>query len=251
MITSENPSVRVGLIGAKAWSEAVAKVHGSLPSDAEEMMALEWEAAGIVDPDRQPDTDWMRALEVTRKAAIGAEVVSVYEAMVFSGTLLVDGDDVVCVTARAAFEEEGERQVTAVHPMLEVAIAPRKLVWLLLRRVLPPLDELRAEPRETQPGDIEPLTLDGVEIPESIQADPEKFSAHLVHLPGLPAALYDALEPTAEVYAYVLASKDGDVRHTSQAWALGDRGLYRIDSDTAQVAKVPAGDLAHRLVAEL
>ena len=251
MIEAENPRVRVGMIGAKAWSAAVQQIRGEVPA-TDEMLALEWEAAGIVSPAGVLDPDWSRAIAVTQSATRGAEVVSTFQKMAFTATLLVDQGVVVCITARGATEGEGpEEKITAVHPMLEVAVAPAADAWLLLRRVLPPLDALRADPRPTEPGDIELLSLEGVEIPESMRASQEAFSRHFANLPTLPEAVADAVEPKASVFAYTLAAEGTEVRQSSQAWSLGERGLYRIDSDTAAIARVPAGDLAHRILVEL
>lgn len=252
MIEAENPLVKVGLIGAAAWSSAVQSIRGTIPT-GDEMMRLQWEAAGIVTPDGELDPEWARTISVTQGSLRGAEVVSVYEHMVFAATVLVGDGTVVCVTARGATEEvDGAEKITAVHPMLEVAMAPSAQAWLLLRRVLPPLDALRAEPRPTAPGEVELLTLDGVEIPETMKASQETFSTHFVNLPTLPTAVVDAVEdPVATVFAYMLGVDGGKVRQSSQAWSLGSRGLYRVDSDTAAVGKVPHGDLAHRILAEL
>lgn len=248
MITAEHPLVKVGLIGAAAWSSAVQHLRADAPPVDDEMTTLQWEAAGLVDADGAVDPEWARAIRVTQDAIVGAEVVSVYQEMAFAATLLRHEQTLVCVTARGAIEG---RKITAVHPMLEVAMAPSELGWELLRRVLPPLKELRADPRPTRPGDIELLTLDGVEIPESMRASQQSFATHLSDLPTLPTAMADALDPEASVFVYLLNAEGAHVRQSSQAWALGRLGLYRVDSDTAAIAKVPAGDLAHRILVEL
>lgn len=253
MITAENPAVKVGLLGAKAWSDAVTLIRDDVPRD-DEMRLLEWQAAGLVDDEGHLDGDWATALKVTQDALKGAEVVSVYDGVVFSATLFVDGSQgtVVCVTARGAYAGEGATQVIdAVHPMLEISSAPASEAWLLVRRVLPPLDQLRAHPREARPEEVTPVSLAGVELPDSMKASPEAFANHLLNLPTLPSAVVDALDPTASVFLFSLDGSGGSVSTSSQAWALGNRGLYRVDSRHATVAEVPVGDLGHQIVAVL
>lgn len=255
MIAAENPAVKVGMIRATAWSEAVQQLRGSVPT-GDEMLGLEWEAAGIVGPDGALDPDWARALRVTQDAQVGAEVVSVYRGIVFSATLFSLGADLVCVTARATFREDDLDGATAtvidtVHPMLEVALAPSADPWLLLRRVLPPLDALRADPRAPEASEVTPLELDGVEIPERLRADVETFASHMALLPTLPQAVADAVDPQASVFAFSLRADRGALETSSRAWSLGKRGLYRVEPETARAFQVPRGDLGHHLVEAL
>lgn len=242
MIAAENPAVRVGLIRAVAWSGAVEKLRGTVP--AEDDLRLEWEGAGLLTPEGELVADWARALRVTQDSLAGSQVVSVFDGVVFSATLFRLDDDLVCVTARATHDESG--QIDAVHPLLEVALGPAADPWLLLRRVLPPLDELRADPRETRPGEAAPLSLNGVEIPEQLRADPSR-GAEVAQLPTLPAAVADAVDPRATVFTYTLRGDGGRAQQSNRAWALGKKDLYRVEPDTAQVLQVPTGDIGHLL----
>lgn len=247
MIAAENPAVRVGLIRAVAWSGAVAQLRGTVPADDD--LRLEWEGAGLITPEGEIVTDWARALRVTQDSVNGAQVVSTFDGVAFSATLFRLDDDLVCVTARATQDETGS--IDAVHPLLEVALGPASDPWLLLRRVLPPLAELRADPRETGPGEAAPLSLNGVEIPEHLRSDPARGAAEVTQLPTLPAAVADAVDPRATVFAYTLRGDGGRAQQSNRAWALGKKDLYRVEPDTAQVLRVPAGDLGHLLSSAL
>lgn len=251
MIRAENPAVRVGLIRATAWGDAVEKIRGTVPVD-DELVRLEWEAAGIVDDSGALDRNWATALRVTQEAVAGAEVVSMHDGVAFSATLFVRDVDLVCVTARATYVEDDDGvHIDAVHPMLEVALAPAVDPWLLLRRVLPPVEALRAAPREPGVSEVARLSLDGVVIPPHLRADPTAFAQHLVLLPGLPGAVADAVDAVASVFAFVLRADRGEVISTSVAWAAGRQGLYRVEPATASVFSVPAGDVGHQLAAAL
>lgn len=238
------------MIRATAWSEAVQQLRGEVPA-GDDMLRLEWEAAGIISPDGALEPDWARALRVTQDAMIGTEVISVYAGIVFSATLFLMGEDLVCVTARATYRDDepgGELTIDAVHPLLEVALGPSADPWLLLRRVLPPLEELRADPREPDAASTRELALAGVEIPERMRADVETFASHMAQLPSLPTALADAVDPRASVFAFSLRADRGALETTSRAWSLGRRGLYRVDSETARTFEVAEGDIGWHLV---
>lgn len=243
MIAAENPAVRVGLVRAVAWTAAVDRLRDDVSPDDE--LHLDWEGAGLITPEGRVADDWARALRVTRDAVVGAEVVSVFDSVVFAATVLRLGEDLVCVTARATHDAEG--RIDAVHPMLEVALGPAAEPWLLLRRVLPPLAGLRAAPRAAQPGEVEPLSLRGVEIPERWRGTPGDFARGLATLPQLPRAVADAVDPAASVFCFALRADGAHPSTSDRAWALGQRGLYRVEADTARVLKVSAGDVGHLL----
>lgn len=248
MIVSEDPTLHVGMVGSIIWSDAVEQIKGGVvPTEDRDQLAF-WEAAGIL-ADGALDPLWGRAITVEQSADRGIEIISRYEDVIFAGTVLVDGDTAVCVTTRATVTAnvEGVEVVDAVHPMVEVAVAPSHRLWQLIRRVLPPLDELRHEPRPTREAEAKPITLDGVQIPDAMRATPENFAAHLLELPNLPGAILDATDPRASVFTYTLISNEDGTRTYSRTWALG-RKLYLIDADSASIWEVPAGDLGHALV---
>lgn len=253
MIQSEDPTLHIGIVGADVWGSAVEEiVDGEVPTDDPDKLAF-WEAPGIL-ADGKLDEMWGRAIRIAQTSVRGTEIISRYGDVVFAATVLVDraGEWATCATTRAAVgvNEEGVEVVEAVHPMLEIAIAPADRLWALIRRVLPPLDALRHEPRVTLESEAKRITLDGVEIPEEMKASPETFAQHLMQLPFLPPQFYDIADPEASVFTYTLDADSGKVRTSSRTWALG-RKLYLIDADTASIWEVPPGDVGSSLLQAL
>lgn len=250
MIQSEDPTLHVGLIEASVWADAVEDIRGGvIPRDDEDKLAF-WEAAGII-ADGHLDELWGRAIAVTQQSTRACELLSRKDDVVFSATVLVDAGWVVSCTNRATVANvDGVESVDKLHPMTEVAIAPVERAWQVLRRVLPPEDALRHEPRATSLAEATQITVDLASVPESMRATPETFAAHLYQLPSLPPEIIDLADPRATVFTYCLVADAQGVHTSNKTWVLG-KALYLIDADTASVWKVPAGDLAHTLVATL
>ncbi|SDL20489.1 hypothetical protein SAMN04488242_0740 [Tessaracoccus oleiagri] len=250
MIQADDPTLHVGMIGGTVWADAVDRIHaGVVPDDDADLRAL-WEAAGILTREGI-DPLWARAIEIAQTSTRGCEIVSRYGDVVFAATVLLanERDQATCVTSRAtvATDADGREVVGAVHPMVELAIAPADRLWRLIRRVLPPLDALRHEPRVTPESEAKRVTLDGVTIPESMTATPESFALHLLDLPNLPPKILDATEPQATVFTYTLVGDGDGVRTLSRTWALGKK-LYLIDAESASIWEVPPGDVGSALV---
>lgn len=250
MIQSEDPTLHVGLIEATVWADAVEEItDGNFPRDDEDKLAF-WEAAGIV-VNNQLDELWGRAIGVAQEAVRACELLSRKDDVVFSATVLVDAGWVVSCTSRGTVANvDGAEALDKIHPMLEVAIAPADRIWQVIRRVLPPEDALRHEPRATNVDEAKQITIDLSSIPESMRATPESFAAHLYEMPHLPPQVIDLTDPRATVFTYSLAADGSGVRTSNKTWVLG-KALYLIDSDTASMWEVPQGDLGHTLVASL
>lgn len=248
MIQAEDPTVHVGLIGNDVWAAALQQIHpGMTVEDLDEDLRVHWQAAGIV-TESGLDELWVRAIGLARDANRATKILSKYRAMVFDATVLVDDDWAVVTTQRATVEHaEGVERIDKVHPMTEVAIGPRGRLWPLIRRVLPPLEPLRAEPRATHVEEATRLQLDLSSLPEAARASQELLAAKLRQLPELPGAVLDALEAEAEVWAHTIVATHEGVRASTKVWALGQH-LTLFDPDTATAWQVPAGDLGHTLV---
>lgn len=253
MIESEDPGLYVGILSGIIWDEAVERIiAGEIPQDNLDRIAF-WQAAGIVVDDKL-DPMWAKAIHAAQGSRIGCELVSTYDGVVFHATVLIDrqSDSAVCITDRGTIEadQDGVERVAGVHPMTEVAIAPVNRVWSLIRRVLPPLEELRSQPQPTAQSEAKELSLQGIEIPERMRANPETFAQHLQQLPNLPGPFYDLFDAKANVFSYTLVSDGNGVRTSGKTWALGDK-LYLIDADTASAWEVPPGNLGYTLVRDL
>lgn len=251
MIQSEDPAIHVGIVGAQVWADALEKITaGAVPQDDPDLLAF-WEAAGIL---RRGELDqmWASALRVVQESTVGSQLISTYGKVVFRGTIMVEGEHAVCLTERGVVgaNEDGERIIQGLDPMIEVAIAPAGKVWKLVRRVLPPLEELRHEPKAAKLRDEDLVTLEGLRLPPSMVAKPETFASELHQLPNLPPRLVDLFDARAQVFAFTYALDDDGARTSSKAWALGKR-LYMVDSDENLIWQVPAGQLGATIVAAL
>ncbi len=244
MIRSEDPTLHVGLVEASVWADAVERIRdGEVPRDDEDQLAF-WEAAGIL-AGGLLDEAWGRALHVVQTSQHAVEVLSVHEDVAFAATVFVDGDWAVACTSRATVGNvDGAEAVDRIHPMVEVALTPRPRVWQLVRRVLPPLDELRHEPRPTRLDEATRVDLSS--IPDEMRATPETFAAHLYHLPQLPPEIADATDPRATVFTYGVRATPAGVQTSNKTWILG-RALTLVDADTASMWQVPPGDLGAAL----
>lgn len=243
--------LQVGMVGHTTWADAMEQIRdGQLPQTDEDTLAS-WEAAGIITP-RGLSTDWGLALRVAQEATSGMEIVATYRDVTFDAMIFVLEPHMVTVTSRAAVEETDEGlQTTGVHSMLEVALASHIDPWLLLRRILPPLDAVRAQPRLPRAEELEPLTLDVSDMPQEVLFDQELFSQRLQHLPNLPATVRDALDPVASVFAYGLGQVTGQLRTSNDAWSVGELDLYHLVPGQPGITKVPAGQLGAQLLLRL
>ncbi|WP_296137073.1 hypothetical protein [uncultured Tessaracoccus sp.] len=244
MIRSEDPTLHVGLVEASVWADAVERIRdGAVPRDDEDQLAF-WEAAGILDGGLL-DQGWGQALRVVQTSEHAVELLSRYDDVAFAVTVFVDADWSVACTSRATVGTvDGVEAVDRIHPMLEVALTPRHRVWQLVRRSLPPLDELRHEPRPTRLDDATRVDLSS--IPDEMRATPETFAAHLYQLPQLPPELVDATDPRATVFTYGVRATPTGVQTSNKTWILG-RALTLVDADTASMWQVRPGDLGAAL----
>lgn len=250
MIQSEDPTLHVGLVEATVWADALEDItDGTLPLDDKDKLAF-WEAAGIV-VDGELDELWGRAIAVAQHSTRACELLSRKDDVVFNATVLVDAGWVVSCTSRGTVATvDGVEALDKLDPMMEVAIAPAERAWQVLRRVLPPEEPLRHEPRAAHVDEAERVAVDLEALPESMRATPETFAAHLYEMPNLPLPIVELADPRATVFTYTLVADDNGVRTSNKTWVLGS-ALYLIDADTASMWQVPDGDLGHTLVASL
>ena len=243
--------LQVGMVGYTIWADAMEQIRdGQLPHADEDTLAS-WEAAGII-TSRGLSQDWGLALRVAQEATSGMEIVSTYRDVTFDAMVFVLDAHIVTVTSRAAVEETDEGlQATGVHSMLEVVLASHVDPWRLLRRVLPPLDAVRAQPRLPRAEELEPLTLDVVDMPQEALFDQELFARRLQHLPTLPTTVRDALQPVASVFAYGLGQVGGQLRTSNDAWSVGELDLYHLVPGQPGVTRVPTGQLGAELLLRL
>ena len=249
MVTEDG--LHVGMVEYNTWADAVQQIRGGEVPHADEDTMAAWEAAGIITRDGLA-SDWALALKVAQEATAAMEIVSVYREVAFDAMVFALDEHLVTLTSRAAVEAaEDGWQMVGMHIMLEVVLASRVDPWRLIRRVVPPLDLVRAQPRLPRRDELEPLTVDVSDMPEDALFDQELFSQRLNQLPNLPPSLRDALDPVASVFAYGLGQVDGQLRTSNDAWSVGEEALYHLIPGSPGVTKVPAGQLGAELLMRL
>lgn len=240
----EEPSLHVGLVGVEVWNDAVEGIRDGVLPPADPDISVHWEAAGII-ADGRLDELWGRAIDIAQTSRRTTMLLARMGDVVFQSTVLVSRDGRWATTHVARFtvarDEEGTEVVGTMHPMVEVAIAPTDRLWTLIRRTLPPLEELRHEPRATHLGDATRLTVD------LGQLDPTSPEAGL---PRLPDGIVDGSETRASVFTLTVVADGEQLTRSEKIWALGE-SLFLIDPDTASVWKVPPGDVGSTLVRSL
>lgn len=220
MATSDG-QLHVGRLSAPAWQSAVDQLADDVPDVAQEQVVLEWRAAGIVDAALRVAPDWQRAIDAQARSTVSVTLVARMEDVAFLTALYICPglETAVTVTLRATTDASDGR-IDMVHPQAEVAMAPSDRPWVLLRRVVPPLDAFRAErgaPNES------PVPL------------------HITQ-----ESLATAEAARASVFAFGVHADTG--RSDEAVWYLGDNQLHRLSPDTLEVLRVTDGDVASGLL---
>lgn len=242
-------SLRVGLVGQQAWLSATQLITGDELPQAEPDIHDDWAAAGI-EVSSGLDPQWGKALALTRAPKVALQLLSQYNDVLFEATILVGDVDAASITQRSRLKEGPDGpEVVGAHPMIEVALAPTVEVWRLIRRVLPPLDDARAEPSPTQQG--APLVVEVENLPDSLRMDPAALLRRLPCMPELPDDARDALHPAASVFAIGIAEFPDGMRRFQDAWSIGAKGLYHMVPGRPGLFRVPRGHVGGHLLHQL
>ncbi|MUK03335.1 hypothetical protein GM708_16340 [Vibrio cholerae] len=144
---------RLARMSAGAWqvAQAMAAATGHDdgadvgPSDADSAARQELADAGIASADGLTDT-WKRALAVVSRPHIVLRLTATYNGVSGQSTLGIAGARIVCVHRRRAFEltPDGGIRITGEEPAVEVSLFSTDTFWDGVRRILPPLPQLRA-----------------------------------------------------------------------------------------------------------
>lgn len=244
-------TLRVGMVGAGIWAQAVELIESDSLPHVEEDVHDSWLAAGIETRDGL-DPEWGKALRLTREATVAMQLLSTYQSVTFDAKLLVGAEDAVAITQRIKVSDGKDAyEPVAADPMIEVALAPTRHIWELIRRVLPPLDLARATPRAPKADAVEVLSVTLEEVPDALRQDARELARRIPTMPSLPPEVRDALEPQASIFAFIVAGERNATRHANDAWALGARGLYHTVPGRPGVFEVSAGHVGWRLVTRL
>lgn len=211
---------------------------------------------GIADDPGVLKPSWAAAIVEFAMPQIGFRLVSSFGEVVGVADFSIRGTRGMGVMQRRRQHtgSDGEMVIDAIDSVTEVALFAATEIWPAIRRCLPPLDQLRADPVLTPESGRVDHTVSAVgraEFEERMRhlglASPGEI---LMSLPGLDPAFGDALEAAEAVtFLAVTATPDGP-RNSGlalRAWTVGESGtlyaLYLRDTGPA-VVEVRPGALA-------
>ncbi|TRY17781.1 hypothetical protein FOJ82_10925 [Tessaracoccus rhinocerotis] len=212
--------LHVGRIAMPAWQAAVERLATGSADGAGEEQLLQWRAAGILDEQSALAPDWERAIDAQARAKVALTLVARQYDVAFLTNLYAcpEQECAVAVTVRATVGEG--RRIDVVNPQAEVAWAPLPSIWPLLRRVLPPVDAMRA---------------DVAAVGESYPVEPTE------------AALAAADAAPTSVFVFAVDAASGASEEV--AWYVADGVLHRLHARSRDLQQVAPGDVAAGLTA--
>ncbi|GEM_PF-3787915 len=210
----------------------------SLDEDSTEQLWRELVEVGIADDPGILKRPWAAAIVEFAMPQIGFRLVSSYAGVTGVADFSIRGPRAMGVMQRRLehVDPEGTAVLDAVDMVTEIAIFAAVDIWPAIRRCLPPLDQLRADPVLTPQSERVDHTVSAAtrtRFEEQLQhltlANPADI---LMSLPGLDPALRDALQdPEAVTFLAVTATPDGSSDHglALRAWTVGEGGtLYAL-----------------------
>lgn len=240
--TPQQPPLKIWMVTPHTWNVAAQAAQADSPDPADDASWKELVDAGIASQAGVLDPMWKAVLAQTLTAPIAFRVASTYNNLAYLADVSLGDNVTTCLTRRlsVAEAEDGSLEPTGADPQMEFVVTTHGRPWELIRRVLPPLDELRAEPRQTR-------TAERVE--QAVDAETLKRIREGLDVPGLSPNMADALAPKASVTLMSLVDAPGAPEGSTgvgfATWVLGEDGLYTLErkGDTACVTKVSPGDI--------
>lgn len=243
MLESKPRTVRVTMFSSTAWHIIEQSAYGISPSafDWNRDEAKEWASlveAGIADSPGSFNAEWLAVLTNMRAARAGIRLISEYQGVVFNADITVHDGVSTCMLRRFRRSADG-KQLDAAADEIELAVASTSDVWLLIRRVLPPLPEFRAEPLDSA----------GEEVIVPASAIPALAALALDEDPGdgslaLDPTLQDFISPRAATSMLYWRLTENSRVYALRYWMLGEH-FYTLRAGKEQpvIEKVQPGDL--------
>ncbi len=214
---------------------------------------LDWDALaahGLATSRGALDPRWRSLLAAYLDSRVAFRLSSSYGDMRFEAVLAV-GSPHVCVTERFKTRPGSDGTVSTVahDPAVEVAISGDH-PWTLVRRVLPPLEVLRAEAKQTPRSAEVPLVVQPelqAKVRAAKAAEPQLTTSDaLRRASGVPDAVAAALDTTALTTWLVTAATPGGTAVGVGAYAGSPERLYRASFAGGPAwEQVEPGDLAY------
>ncbi len=197
----------------------------SLPLDWNELIE-----AGIATEPETLEPLWERLLEVWATSPVVFRLTSTYRDLAYEAVLAVGALN-VCVLKRSRTEAAADATLRKVahDPHLEVA-ATAGHPWRLVRRVLPPLETLRAAPKQSPASATLPLTLSDqarADVIAAFTADPELSTAEALRSADIPPHINAALDAEAST-SWLLTVATGETMGVGLgSYTASEEHLYR------------------------
>ncbi|NLH69353.1 MAG: hypothetical protein GX454_04110 [Brooklawnia sp.] len=222
-----------------AWQLAVKAVADDIDAGEEESAASTWEeliGCGVANEVDELDPMWRHALTSHVRGPAGFRVRSVYDGIQVQTDITISADGTLTSLRRRNLEPSAQAQVVEVDPVVEFVVTSGH-PWPLVQRGLPPLPDLRADPRQT------PLT-------NQVEFDLRLQPGSSVETPGTAlietAAMLDK-QVQGRVSIIVFNEISGQMQLASQLWYQLPDGLVRV-GETSRILRVEPGDLGYHVL---
>lgn len=249
-----------GTVPLPVWEAALRASGAGVPVERPPgASAQEWATlvdAGVAVAAGKLADVWRDLLDAQRQAEIQFRLVSTFDGFTYVADVTVGDPNtavvVVCPVTKASdgalecVEGDGEVRVQASsgHP------------WILLQQALPPLDILRAGPRQTRAGEVIPVRLDETTRRETLAVltghEGMTMADALRRQPSLPEGVREVLATRASVLFFAQVRPRGATSASSfgvGAYVAGEH-LFRMTGKdgTPQWERVEPGDLGFSLL---
>lgn len=221
------------------------------PGGPEPGPPLDWNElteAGIATEPGTLEPLWERLLDAWANSPVVFRITSTYRDLAYEAVLAVGALN-VCVLKRSRIEAAGATLRKVAHdPYLEVAVTAGH-PWRLVRRVLPPLETLRATPKQSPASQTFPLTLSDqtrADVIAACTAGTELSTAEALRSAGIPPHINAALDAEASTSWLLTVAAGETVGVGLGSYMASGEHLYRATFGT-QVAwdEVRPGDLGY------
>lgn len=255
--------MKIRRMHTSAWRLAQELAQGQAgfrPARAREMAELR--RVRLVSADAHLDERWQHILSGMTTAPVALRIVAAQDDACFGTDVVLYESIGLAVTERGTtrVRHDGSREVATAEGAVDVVLFRHDELWPVVRRVLPPIDEMRAGPDRGAPVQTLPVTPeDQARVRAMMRQDPSRalpLDAALRLMRDPDPRFRDMLAATTSVAMLGLARSTP--RHVSfRQWQRGARGLYLTAADGEEGVRafqVGAGHLAadlSRTVAEL
>lgn len=228
------------------WNNACLLVAGEATLTAEDWSGLI--DAGLAEGPGALDARWAGLIGSYLDTPSSLSISSTYGGLLYRATLAL-GPANVCVLERfiTQTQPDGSVETMSRDDLLEVSVSQAH-PWALLRRVLPPLTTVQADPRQTSSANAEPVVVPAAVLEWAQEQCRTHPADHVLETlkQRSSGALHDFFEADDASISYVWTTRSPRGTQLALAWYLAsEHHLYRATfGDGAPFEQVAPGDLA-------